>query len=86
MTLHRTNLLVNGYEHTAAHVKASIKERGRATLVVRNDGTLRMYDGTERVRQADRPFVVGTYRRDVPLNWIEDDLIAHMRDRTRKQA
>ena len=82
----RTNLLVNGYEHTAAHVKASISARGRTTLVVRNDGTLRLYGGTERLRQVDRQFVVGTYKRDVPVNWIEDDLIAHMRDRTRKQA
>lgn len=83
------NLLLDGYEHAAEHVKSVIRHsKGAHTLVVRGDGSMRMYGGTDRVKEDDRQNVVGTYNRQARVEHLEDDLLCRLREisMTRKQA
>lgn len=75
------NLLQDGYEHAAEHVKSIIRHsKGMHTLVVRQDGSLRMYGGTDRVKEQDRSNIVGTYNKDARVEQLEDDLLFRIRE------
>lgn len=81
----RVNLYEHGYELVASRLKsAAAATAGQHVLCVRGDGSVRIYKASEMLPPRDLECRIGTYTRDVPVDWIEDDLIAHMRDRTRK--
>lgn len=83
MTSHK-NLLVNGYEDVAEHVSHVVRKyRGVQALVVRDDGVVRMYPSFDRVKESDKPHIVGAYNKKVRVNEIEDDLILRLRELSR---
>lgn len=75
------NLLRDGYEDVAEHVSRVIRRtRGTHALVIRKDGSVRLYPQFDRVRESDQAFVVGTYNRQARVEFIENDLIEVLKE------
>lgn len=77
----RANLLAHGYERTAAHIKARIdRSKGVKPVVVRDDGSVRIYHRALQVPANEEKCLVGNYGRNMPVNVIEDDCICRLRE------
>lgn len=77
----RANLLVHGYEHTAKHIKGRIERTtGVKPVVVRDDGSVRIYHRACRVPPDEEKFLIGNYGSAMPIELIEDDCICRLRE------
>jgi len=75
------NLLLDGWEETARRVLRRVRfwSRPQACMVLANaDVVMRDPDVAARLGPADA--FVGTYTRQTPVNVIQDDLIARLRE------
>lgn len=81
MTAH-ANLLRHDYETVAEHVRASIVRRGRPMVVlVRSNGRVRC-DAPSDVGTYHAPEIVGCFTPATPIEVIEDNLLARLRELT----
>lgn len=80
MTTH-ANLIYDGYESVADHIKRCIKKQGGLnTVAVKERGQVAIY----RASKPLDPTVyeeIGTYTPSVPVEHIEDDLLTYLRER-----
>lgn len=77
----RANLLVHGYERTAAHIKGRIsRTTGVKPVVVRDDGSVRIYHRALQVPENEEKFLIGNYGSAMPIELIEDDCICRLRE------
>jgi hypothetical protein len=77
----RANLLVHGYERTAAHIKGRIdRTEGVKPVVIRDDGSVRLYPRACRVPANEEKYLVGNYGRNMPIERIEDDCICRLQE------
>lgn len=77
----RANLLVHGYERVAQHIKGRIdRAEGIKPVVVRDDGSVRIYPRACRVPENEERCLIGNYGRNMPVERIEDDCICRLRE------
>lgn len=81
MTLH-ANLLRDDCQAVAGRIKASItRVKGPQCVVVRPNGRVRIFQQSK-LPIDDLDNLIGAYRKDCPVEVIEDDLLAHLRQIT----
>lgn len=88
-TIARHNLLRDGHEATAEAVALTVRKRkGCVHVFVSDDGGVRCIRDTELVDRKPRPDHerIGRYRGDVPVEVIENDLLAWLRERSERRA
>ena len=81
------NLLRHGYERVAAHIKGRVERtKGVKPVVVRNDGSVRIYQSAAGLPVDDEPHLVGAYGQHMPIEVIEDDCICRLRELSEPEA
>jgi hypothetical protein len=74
------NLFVDDFETIAEHAVSRMKKAsGHHAIAAHPNGRVSVVRA-DRMPEADEPHLVGTYTRHTPVNHIEDDLIATLRE------
>lgn len=85
---YRRNLIAIGYERAAKYILTTLRfsgsgsrSPGRRAVFVADDGGISVYAPSHPKAQ-DKPFRhhVGTYGSDVPIEYLEDDLLQRQRE------
>lgn len=79
----KSNLLAHEIEDVAEHIKRQMQRGSLYAVYVADDGAVRIHN-LDHTRDDARPLheMVGTYRRNIRIEQLEDDLIARLRELT----
>lgn len=77
----RANLIDHGCELTARHIKARVDlSRGINAVVIRDNGTVRIYSTIAKLPVKEYKYLIGTYGRNMPFERIQDDCICRLNE------